>query len=308
LLGDVFDREPAGRPHPRALEDAFLSGWSFACDPSGCYTACGPEVERVLGIPPEAFIGRSFVNFALVMTSAVELKFSLEAEKPPLQVQVDFENDRGEHLPAVLNVFATLDREGRHTGWHGFAYLVDAAPEKSAQEQADQKLDRLVQVAETLLTGLLDDLRRNSPAIQKARNSRVTRAENLVDSPGNGLRSREIRFTLEWGEKFDLSPNEKLFVIENRFAGKRDLFRRLLASSEIVKCDLFWIAAVIAIEGKDAWLLVDYPSMEAPTARLLVQDFLLDTGPMLAEIRRGIENPWYTRTVLQKGRDFLLTG
>lgn len=316
LLVDVFEEDASNDRYFDSLEDPFLRGWSFTCDLRGRYTECSPEVNRLLRIPASKFIDNSFINFHLSPASATEMQFTLKKEKPPYKIEVVFERPDGKCVPAVMNLFAAIDREGKHVGWHGFAYLteaphenealVDRAAEKRTEEKTGPRIKRTVEMADSILPGLLEEVRLQSSTLQKERRSSVIREDHTTNHSADGTGEVHLRYKIEWGYKLGLTAKEKAFINKHPVVEKRNLFRRIFSPRSILQCDKCWISVVLSVENKEAFIWVDYPDAKGRTKRLKVEEFLVDTQPLLDEIQRGFSSPWYVNTKLQRGRDYLV--
>ena len=119
------------------LEDGLKSprGWTWECDAEGIYTTCSPEVETILGYPPQEFLGKPLANCHLHPISANRLREALDAGEFPIIINLQFQFIKGGKtglLPINLHVFTPLDSIGV-SGLRGFAQVnekVDIRNEK----------------------------------------------------------------------------------------------------------------------------------------------------------------------------------
>ena len=100
--------------------------WTWECDFEGNYTACSPEIESILGIPANEFLGNPISQFRLAPESGLRLKSALEKGTYPIEVAVNYVAKNGDYIPVVLNIVQpplNMDENGKTQVWHGFARL-----------------------------------------------------------------------------------------------------------------------------------------------------------------------------------------
>jgi len=102
-----------------ALEATTIQGWTWAVDAQGRYTHCSSEVEAVLGIPSERFVGQPFTSFALAPESAGMLERVLHSEHLPTSLTAAFMHADGS--PRWVRMHIYLAPEG---GWRGVAEVL----------------------------------------------------------------------------------------------------------------------------------------------------------------------------------------
>src|SRR5512146_305378 len=83
--------------------DKSLPGWSWECDDQGIYLVCSPEVEDILGIRRQVFLGQPLTSFAIHPDSSSILEAALAAGQFPAEVYVQFLCSTGEGIPTRLN-------------------------------------------------------------------------------------------------------------------------------------------------------------------------------------------------------------
>jgi signal transduction histidine kinase/DNA-binding response OmpR family regulator/putative methionine-R-sulfoxide reductase with GAF domain len=130
-----------------ALEDGLKTprGWTWECDAQGIYTTCSPEVESILGYPPEEFLGKPLTSSHLHPLSASRLSEALEAGQFPINLNLQFQFTKGRKtglLPVNLHIFTPLDSIGV-SGLRGFAQVNEkvgdgkVSPESKTEPEAD---------------------------------------------------------------------------------------------------------------------------------------------------------------------------
>lgn len=299
--GEADDRFAITEPGPR--------GWTFACDEQGRYTFCSPEVEELLGIAPQSFLEKRFQNFALSVESAFSLRTAIETQEPPIEMQMVFNHQQGDPVPAYLNLMQSVDQQGNPSGWYGFTYVMNAPGEEWAGEQVraeklEESLDELIDLTGRVVYDVLAEVRRLSPGLVKAEHSRVRKE---VLEGGLRIAGPEIRYHLEWGRKFDLSDEEAIFVAEKQAAEDAGWLQRLFAPRRIVRSDFNRISVIIQSDSKKG-LLVWVESPEAARDRRMVDAgaVIKHSGGLRAEVEKALENPWKEKKVLLRGRDYLV--
>jgi len=109
------------------LPDA--SGWVWECDSNWNYLSCSPEVEELLGIPPDRFIGQPVTSFALAPESRSVLEAALGSDENPLAVQAIFETLSGGLLTVSFHILrsgAQAKHNGNSPGCHGFTQVIES--------------------------------------------------------------------------------------------------------------------------------------------------------------------------------------
>ena len=62
-------------------DDENLLGWTWECDTQGQYISCSAEVERILGLSADDFLGKPLATFRLAAHSQEEFSVILSNEK-----------------------------------------------------------------------------------------------------------------------------------------------------------------------------------------------------------------------------------
>ncbi|RME06908.1 MAG: PAS domain S-box protein, partial [Anaerolineae bacterium] len=104
-----------------------LQGWTWACDARGIYTACSPEVEEVLGIAAEEFIGQPLTSFRLAPESQRYLKAVLERAAPHSEAILQFIHKSGQLLSLRMHILKQQADDGQENGWSGFVQTIQEA-------------------------------------------------------------------------------------------------------------------------------------------------------------------------------------
>lgn len=102
-----------------------LPGWMWECDIEGVYTDCSPEVEEILGISPQDFLGQSIETFALHSRSTGLVKSTLSDDHFPVEINVHFETVNGELISAVLHALKDLPEDGTEGKLRGFVRILE---------------------------------------------------------------------------------------------------------------------------------------------------------------------------------------
>jgi signal transduction histidine kinase/DNA-binding response OmpR family regulator len=105
------------------------SGWVWECDSNWNYLSCSPEVEDLLGIPPDHFTGQPLTTFSLASESRSVLEAALRSEESPVGVNVIFETPSGRRVPVSFHILRSDTQEkhnGNTPGWHGFTQVIAA--------------------------------------------------------------------------------------------------------------------------------------------------------------------------------------
>ena len=116
-------------------------GWRWECDASGKYTYCSEEIYTALGIPPDRFQGRLFTRFQLSPVSIDlldEFLITVEGEGRPADIDVEYLNSQGVHVPVRLTLTPILSDEipGHPVGWRGYAQVMIDVEDHLPPEQS----------------------------------------------------------------------------------------------------------------------------------------------------------------------------
>lgn len=134
--------KPEEKAESKGLEQSSkeLLGWRWECDASGKFTSCSEEVYSVLGISTDRFVGRLLTRFQLSPASIDlldEVMVTADGEGRPLDVDVDYLNNRGVQIPVRLTLIPILSDEfpGQPIGWKGYARVLIDVEAQPALEQ-----------------------------------------------------------------------------------------------------------------------------------------------------------------------------
>ena len=186
-----------------------ITGWTWECDADGLYTGCSPEVDAVLGITPEEFIGQPILHFRLSPDSRTELKSALDTGNYPIEVSVNYLAQSGELVPVVLSVLSPVhsaSNNGKSHGWRGFARVVVREITIPDVEVRDEDLI----MPPPLPPKPAKRRSRAKPTVQKARLKEISQAV-----PETGIAKAEVSTLLEildQGHDRSWSEDERLLV------------------------------------------------------------------------------------------------
>ena len=287
------------------------NGWTWTCDELGNITACSPEVEKLLGIPPEDFIGKPITNFALPPKSGLAIESSLNESSIPTELQIDYQHSNGTLIPVSIYIITTLSRSGEVVGWHGFTQALLPAEQETVVE--DKPKQDFTKLASAIILDMLGDIRKNHPSIVEYPKSSLTLKEHKATPGSAGPRlvtsqsAHDIEHKLIWGDKLDLDYEEELFIRDNRFrpTGPRGYVQRLFSSGKIVKNNYKWLAVVVRVEADHSYIWFSYKRANVEKHKIDLLEFLHNPDLILREVSNAINNPWEKITVLEVGKDYL---
>ena len=135
-LDSLFaDLEPEPLPDlPEAQQ--VMAGWTWETDFEGRYQSCSPEVQAVLGYPPEAFIGKFLAEHLLTPASAAALQSVLQTGVFPQAVEVEFIAASGLAMRTTLHILPSrpgAKGNGKARGLHGFVQAGARTPVTPAE-------------------------------------------------------------------------------------------------------------------------------------------------------------------------------
>jgi signal transduction histidine kinase len=109
------------------LIDKQLPGWTWECDIQGRYTSCGSEVEIILGLHKEDFIGQPLAKFALHSDCQQNVQTAVEDGISPVKINVNYLDISGKIIPTLFHLlnFSTEKDGGKI---RGFVQVVDSHP------------------------------------------------------------------------------------------------------------------------------------------------------------------------------------
>jgi signal transduction histidine kinase/CheY-like chemotaxis protein len=95
-------------------------GWNWECDIQGRYIVCGADVENILAINPELFVGQSIFSFSLANHSTKTITSIFQDEVFPCEAELDFNATNHDLISIRMSIFRTVNETGEIVGWHGF--------------------------------------------------------------------------------------------------------------------------------------------------------------------------------------------
>jgi GAF domain-containing protein/ActR/RegA family two-component response regulator len=104
-------------------DDENLLGWTWECDTQGQYISCSAEVERILGLSADDFLGKPLATFRLAAHSQEEFSVILSNEKLPKEVILEFKKQDNSNIPIRLHFFNT-DASNGDSGLRGFTQVI----------------------------------------------------------------------------------------------------------------------------------------------------------------------------------------
>ncbi len=201
---------------------------------------------------------------------------------------------------------------------------------RTAEELANQAEENLrkIKIASQLIIEMLKHLKETDVGIRQAKVSQiVTKTEKkmmedtssetpeiqylfgkrVVNYPSIPVLMLEHR--LEWGNKLDLTAEEKEFVTNHRYqdGGFLGKIRQNFAPKAIQKAEKSWFSVIIRAEGdQPAKILIQNDEPAETKDILCLSDFLSDPLTLLPFVRQSIVHPLYTNEMLLRGKDYLI--
>jgi hypothetical protein len=302
-------------------------GWTWVCDEKGTFIECSPEVEHVLGIPSQNFLDKQLASFALDLHSASSLAITLSQGDLPVGLRLDYCTRSGALVPVSMQIFPTCSSAGDQIGLYGFAQVLKQPANEQPAESDTHSQAELIHLASAIILDMLGDLRCSSTGIARSRLSRIIARENkhqlsaskpassahqpslTADQPSDQEMSEDIlvEHRLEWGDKFDFTVEEALFISSNlnRPAGLLGRAQTLIAPKRILKCSYQWVSVVLKSDGQRVYVSVDYPHLIANPTGIYLDEFIQDQGLIASDIDRAVCNPWTTNTSYKLGEDYM---
>ncbi len=289
-------------------------GWTWSCDSQGRYISCSPEIRDALGIAGEVFSGKALADFALTPVSAATLKEALDEGGLPLEILLDYIHADGTPIPVSMHITQAYSETGEKNGWYGFALKLHSEDRPQVAPKKETTQPALHHVASSMILDLLDNFKNDSPVIQQFPKNSVTfneLRETSYNDQGHISTAYPIiiEHKLKWGYKFDFDYDEDLFIRRSKVSapGLRGYMERLSAPNKILKCDLRWIAVILQIDKAYTRMWVDYPQGETASRKIELNEFLENTGVLIPEIEKALENPWESTVLYRIGVDYLIS-
>ncbi|MGH2605102.1 MAG: ATP-binding protein [Anaerolineales bacterium] len=138
-LHEQLDKLFTGLPDPAQAGRASVAdlrgpvGWIWESDAAGRYTWCSPEVERILGRPPEELIGQDVAAVGLSTPSSDLLRNALAGPHPVRNLKLQARAHDGSHLTLLVNTVRRTSPNGDPAGHRGAVQVVSVkAPAEDA--------------------------------------------------------------------------------------------------------------------------------------------------------------------------------
>lgn len=157
-----------------------VPGWTWECDSQGCFIACSSEVESILGIRPQEFIGQPLARFALRPAFRNLVENSLRKNASTVELDVQYTGSGGEPVSVKLHVFPLPQDGQEESGFRGFTQVIPEAlstvslpadqpqPERIEKINEDSNLQNL-ETFEAWVEGPIQPLRSTCPESSKRR-------------------------------------------------------------------------------------------------------------------------------------------
>ena len=128
-LNDLF-ADMGEDESPISDDSHVLPGWTWQCDAVGYYTACGQEVEEILGFEASSFIGKLITQYQLTSESSNNLMAAIgEGENNSLEITLQFKSRSGKLIPIRSKIYRQDTNGGEIAGWSGFSQMTQPGPE-----------------------------------------------------------------------------------------------------------------------------------------------------------------------------------
>ncbi len=134
MFADLDQENQDGATEP--LSSPPLEGWTWECDGNGLYTNCSQEVETLLGVPSESFIGQSMLHYRIPADFNELLEAAYQSDTFPVLASVKIEAQSGELFPITLTILARTTAStdnGNREGRRGFVQLESQPTETPPQ-------------------------------------------------------------------------------------------------------------------------------------------------------------------------------
>ncbi len=121
---------------------------------------------------------------------------------------------------------------------------------------------------------------------------------------------QEIEHRLEWGNKLDLTAEEKVYLESHKYnpSGLSGYMKRRSAPKEIIKQDKLWIAVSILVEkGKSKRIQVNFDKEQYGNDSINLDEFLQNPKILFPNLKKALKAPWHSQVTLRIGEDYLIT-
>ncbi len=117
-------------------EENQIPGWTWECDSQGRYTDCSSEIESILGIKADEFIGKLLPTFQVSPDSQADVFAVFEAKSSQEEILVKFVGQNEIIISVRMYFIYSQPDNGNPTIWRGFTQVINDG----------QKLDSGIQV------------------------------------------------------------------------------------------------------------------------------------------------------------------
>jgi GAF domain-containing protein/CheY-like chemotaxis protein len=105
------------------VDDENLLGWTWECDNQGHYISCSAEVEKILGLSSDEFLGKPLATFRLTADSQEEFSVILSDNQLPKEIVLEFKTQDNSNIPIRLH-FLNTDTNNGDIGLRGFTQVI----------------------------------------------------------------------------------------------------------------------------------------------------------------------------------------
>ena len=124
-LKDLFADLEDGISHlPIPIDDENPLGWTWECDTHGQYIACGPEVEEILGVSANDFLGQPLSTFRLALDSQKHLAAILKKKPYLKEIVLEFIDQDKSNVSVRMQFLNSDNEDGTEIRWHGFTQVI----------------------------------------------------------------------------------------------------------------------------------------------------------------------------------------
>ena len=138
-LFSVLEQDAAQTP----TEQVAIPGWIWECDSDGAVTACSSEVESVLGISPQAFIGQPLSSYRLDAQAEAAISSALQSNCSPSEVIVNYQSEQGKLVMVRMTITKIEPDENIKIHWRGFNQVIEEQRESPGLLPATEILPAL---------------------------------------------------------------------------------------------------------------------------------------------------------------------
>lgn len=99
--------------------------WSWETDANGIYTSCSEDVQQILGLSPDDFIGFPLLSCRIVKADRKLLIEKLQSDDFPIEVDLHVESRGQKSVSARFHIYKTADKASGNDIYRGFSQLID---------------------------------------------------------------------------------------------------------------------------------------------------------------------------------------